>query len=395
MRLWLFVLVTSVSVACDNSSAPPIAAEIAVTPADTAIERQTSLQLTVTVRDSSGNIIPDAPIQWQSLHPSIATVSSTGLVHSEGPAGVAVILATIDLLGAQAEVLVLDSLLVARAKLPESAYAGAISGNVAYVGQTYVQSIRRANLPSRAFAQTVPVGDVPTEMAFNSTGTRLYVTNQYSSSISVINVGTNAVIDAIPVGNRPFEVIVEPGDSILWTGKIDSLYGIRLATKEIIARFQIGDVGNGVAIARDTLLYVSTHNSGTVVEVNLRTRTLGRTFSVGGVPQKLVVSPDGNELYIANESGYIQFWNLVSGTQIGSNLTLPAGAYGLARRATNGLLYATSAYFGGGYIYVIDPVARTLIHSSVVGGSTRHVVFTANGSVGIVPNEDGWVDFIK
>ena len=46
-------------------------------------------------------------------------------------------------------------------------------------------------------------------------------------------------------------------------------------------------------------------------------------------------------------------------------------------------------------IYVIDPVARTLIHSSVVGGSTRHVVFTANGSIGIVPNENGWVEFIR
>jgi YVTN family beta-propeller protein len=395
MRKWLLALITSVSVACDNSSAPPIAAEITVTPADTAIERLTSLQLTVTVRDSSGNIIPDAPVQWQSLNPTIATVSNTGLVHSEGPAGVADIIAVIDSLGGVAEVLVLDSLLVARAKLPESSYAGAISGNVAYVGQTYVQSIRRADLPSRAFAQPVTVGDTPTEMAFNSTGSRLYVTNQYSSSISVINVGTNAVIDAIPVGNRPFEVIVEPGDSILWTGKIDSLYGIRLATKEIIARFLIGDVGNGVAIARDTLLYVSTHNTGTVVEINLRTRTQGRTFSVGGVPQKLVVSPSGNELYIANESGYIQFWNLVAGTQIGSNLMLPSAAYGLARRATNGLLYATSASFGGGYLYVIDPVARTLVHSSVVGGGTRHITFNANGSVGIVPNEGGWVDFIR
>jgi DNA-binding beta-propeller fold protein YncE len=132
-----------------------------------------------------------------------------------------------------------------------------------------------------------------------------------------------------------------------------------------------------------------------VIEFNLRTRALGRTFAVGGVPQKIAVSPDGFTLYIANQSGYVQFWDLVSGLQIGSNLILPSAGYGLARRATNGYLYVTGAYFGGGYIYVIDPLARTIVHSAVVGGSTRHVVFTADGTIGIVPNENGWVDFIK
>jgi YVTN family beta-propeller protein len=287
-------------------------------------------------------------------------------------------------------------MLVTRTKLANRSYAAGISINgVAYISQSDLSSILRLNLQSHAVTDTITVGDTPTEMAFNSTGTRLYVTNQYSGSISVIDVASNTAVDAIPVGNRPFEVIVEPGDSILWTGKIDSLYGVRLATKKIIARFQIGDVGNGVVIAHDTLLYVSTHRTGTVVEINLRNRTQGRTFSVGGVPQKLVVSPGGDELYIANESGYIQFWDLSTGTQIGSNLALPAAAYGMARRPTNGLLYVTSAYFGGGYIYVVDPVTRTLVHSAVVGGSTRHVVFNGRGSVGIVPNEGGWVDFLK
>lgn len=287
-------------------------------------------------------------------------------------------------------------MLVARTKLANRSYAAGISINgVAYISQSDRSSILRLNLQSHAVTNTITVGDTPTEMAFNSTGTRLYVTNQYSGSISVIDVASNTAVDAIPVGNRPFEVIVEPGDSILWTGKIDSLYGVRLATKKIIARFEIGDVGNGVAIAHDTLLYVSTHSTGTVVEINLRNRTRGRTFSVGGVPQKLVVSPGGDELYIANESGYIQFWDLNTGTQIGSNLALPSAAYGMARRPTNGLLYVTSAYFGDGYIYVVDPVTRTLVHSAVVGGSTRHVVFNARGSVGIVPNEGGWVDFLK
>jgi hypothetical protein len=34
------------------------------------------------------------------------------------------------------------------------------------------------------------------------------------------------------------------------------------------------------------------------------------------------------------------------------------------------------------------------VHSAVLGGATRHVVFNADGS-GLVANENGWVDFLK
>jgi len=375
---------------------PGVATQVTVTPADTAIGKGATVQLTGTVRDGLGDPVPSAPIEWSSDNNAIATVSVTGLVRSEGPSGITTIRATSGTIWGTAQVTVLDSLLIARTKLAGRPYAAAISStNVAYVGQTDLSRVARANLPSQVFGASVTVGSVPTEIAFNSTGTRAYVTNQYSSTVSVVNVGTNSQIDAIPVGLRPFEIIVAPGDSILYVAKVDSVYGIRLSTKALIVRFAIPEVGNGVAIARDTLLYVSTHHGGTVVEFNLRTRAVGRTFAVGGVPQKLAVSPDGTELYIANESGYVQFWDLDTGLQIGTNLALPSAGYGMARRLTNGLLYVTSAYFGGGYIYVIDPVARTLVYSAIVGGSTRHVVFTADGSIGIVPNEAGWVDFLK
>jgi YVTN family beta-propeller protein len=376
---------------------PGAPTQITVAPTDTAILSGASVQLTATVRDAFGDPVPSAPIEWSSASIAVATVSSTGLVHSEGPTGITTIrAATTDSLSATATVTVLDSLLIARTKLAGRPYAAAISStDVAYVGQTDLSRVARANLPSQVFGSSVTVGSVPTEIAFNSTGTRAYVTNQYSSTVSVVDVASNMQIDTIPVANRPFEIIVAPGDSILYVANVSSVQGIRLATKEIIVEFGIPEVGNGVAIARDTLLYVSTHNGGTVVEFNLRTRALGRTFAVGGVPQKLALSPDGTELYIANEWGYVQFWDLDTGLQIGTNLALPAAAYGMARRPTNGLLYVTSAYFGGGYIYIIDPVARTLVYSAIVGGSTRHVVFTADGSVGLVPNESGWVDFLK
>src|SRR6267378_1351790 len=363
---------------------PGVATQVTVSPPDTAIASGANVQLTATGRDGLGDPVPGGSFQWSSTDSTKATVSSTGLVHSVGPAGDVTIAATSGTVSGTALVTVLDSMVVARTRLPGRPQGAAIFGNIAYVTQLDLARISRANLPSHAFTTSVTVGSIPTGIVFNSTGSRAYVTNQYGASVSIVNPATSTVADSIAVGNRPFEVLVAPGDSVLYVAKIDSVYGIRLSTKAIIARFAIPEVGNGIVVARDTLLYVSTHNGGTVVEFNLRTRVVGRTFAVGGVPQKLAVSPDGTELYIANESGYVQFWNLDTGLQIGSNLALLSTGYGMARRPTNGWLYVTSA---SGYLYVVDPTTRTLVYSAVVGGSTRHVVFTADGSIGLVANE--------
>ena len=370
---------------------------IVVIPQDTTVDPGDTVRFQARVYDQLGDSIPGATVVWETNNPGLVTMTSAGTARPIADrSGIASIIARSGPASNSAKLAVRDTTILGnRVSVAGTPYAAAISVNgVAYV-VTLGSQLWRADLPSQTFEPGATVGSVPTEVAFNSTGTLAYVTNQYSNDVSVVDVATDSAIDVIPVGNRPFEVIVEPGDSILWTGKIDSLYGIRLATKEIIARFYIGHVGNGIAIARDTLLYVSTHESGTVVEVNLKSRTLGRTFSVGGVPQKLALSADENTLYIANQAGYVQFWNLVSGVQDGTNLALPVGAaYGIARRPTTGKLYVTTAYFGGGAIFILDPVMRVFTNGVVTNGSTREVVFDSSG-LGLVPNENGWVDFIK
>lgn len=395
---WLaFVAVTAAALACDSATAPVlIPASMQMAPADTTIGQGETFQLRTVVYDTAGSPIPVRPAYtWTDS--TMISVSSAGVVRAIGDAGAVTITATLGILVQQARVQITDSLLGTRVPLAGQPYSAAISSTgVAYVSLGTANQLARADLPGQTFSPVVGTGNTPTEVAFNSTGTRAYVTNQYSSSVSVVNVATNTWIDTIPVTGRPFEILVAPGDSILYVANLDSVYGFRLATKAVVAQFAIPHVGNGMVVAHDTLLYVSTHNGGTVVEFNLRTRTVARTFAVGGVPQKLAVSADGNTLYIANEAGYVQFWNLIGGGQIGTNLLLPGSAgYGIARRASNGLLYVTTAYFGGGRIYIVDPVTRTLVRTIPVGGSTRRVVFNASGSIGFVPNENGWVDFLK
>jgi YVTN family beta-propeller protein len=285
-----------------------------------------------------------------------------------------------------------------RVNLVGQPYGAAISSTgVAYITLGSAAKLARANLPSEAFVPAVNVGSAPSEVAFNSTSSLAYVTNQLSHTVGIVEVASNLQIDTIPVNGDPFEVIVQPGDSIIYVStNVNRVYGIRLANKALVDSFPTPAIGNGMLI-RDTLLYVSTHTGGTVIEFNLRTRAVTRTFTVGGTPQKMAISPDGQFLYIANQAGYVQFWNRITGVQIGGNLMLTGPgdlAYGIALRPTTGKLYVTTAYFGGGRVYVVDPSTRTIVDTVTAGGSTRRVVFDAHG-VGFIPNEAGWVDFIN
>ncbi len=68
--------------------------------------------------------------------------------------------------------------------------------------------------------------------------------------------------------------------------------------------------------------------AGTAVEVNTVTRTIIRTYMTNGSPMGLGLSPAGTELYVSNESGYLQVWNISSGLQVKS-VPLAGPGFGL------------------------------------------------------------------
>ena len=90
----------------------------------------------------------------------------------------------------------------------------------------------------------------------------------------------------------------------------------------------------------------------------------------------------------------MQRWNLSTLQKTGFIPLPTGGGFGLARSPANGLLYVSTSYIGS-VVHVIDPVAGQIVRTIVVGGTPRYIAFTADGSVGIVPNEGGWVDYIK
>jgi YVTN family beta-propeller protein len=282
---------------------------------------------------------------------------------------------------------------VAHVPLASRTYAAAISSaGVVYVGQPDLARLVRADLPQTSFTGTVAVGNTPTEVAFNSSGTKAYVTNQFSQNVGVIDVATNTQTTTVPVSGNPFAVIVAPGDSMVYvTTTADSLFAIRASTNTIAHRLSLPIISNGFAI-HDSLLYVSTRDVGTVTVIGLKSNAILRTLTVGGLPQGIVVSPDGTQLYVANQTGDLQFWSIAGDSSVGVALLAGRG-FGLAQRPSDGKLYVTT--LEAGQVQIVDPTTHLILQSINVGGVPRRIAFDASGSIGVVANEGSWVDFLR
>ena len=375
-------------------------ASIVVTPNPISLITRAAVNLVAQARDVVNVPVAGVTFIYASSDTTRATVNSVGRVTARDSAGTAQVTVTAGGVSTQVPVTVMDSsYIAATTMLSDTPYGVAItSGGVAFITLLFAAQAARETLPAQTFGTRIPVGSVPTDVTFNNAGTRAYVANQFSQSISVIDVATNGTLPAISVSGDPFKVIVAPGDSILWvTTNRDSVYAIRLATGAVITRFATsGATAMGFA-ARDSLLWVATRAGGTVIEINMKTYTVVRTISLGGLTQDLVLSSNGQELYVANENGSVQFITLATGAF--TSLTLPGGGgFGMARRSNKNLLYVTSSYVttsGIGVIHVVDPVTRTVVQTIQAGGTPRRVAFNASGSIGIVANEGGWVDFLK
>ena len=262
------------------------------------------------------------------------------------------------------------------------------------ITQLDAATVARGTLSGHTLGTSIPVGAVPTDVTVDAAGTYAYVTNQFSSNIGVIDLGTNTQVASIPVSGDPFRVRLSPdGGSLFVTGNADSLFIIDVQSREITGRLGIGQDANGLALDRTgSRLYVSNQSDGTISEVDLTDNSLAGTINVGGHPQELVLSPGGTLLFVADETGSIQIWSLRDGRKRGS-IEVPGGAFAMAVSPDWRQLYVTSAQ--GGAIYLLDWKTGAVLETVATGGVPRRIGFSADGSLAVVANEGGWVDFIE
>ena len=141
------------------------------------------------------------------------------------------------------------------------------------------------------------------------------------------------------------------------------------------------------------LLYVSTFTGGTAVEVDTRTMTVGRTFVTGSKAQGVVVTRDGSELWVADEDlEKVDVFSLGTGALL---MSIPVGGnpWDIAITPDQQQVYAGLVFQGE--VVVIDRASRTVVRRIATGGAPRRIVFNKRGTIAVVPNEFGYITYIR
>jgi len=262
-----------------------------------------------------------------------------------------------------------------------------------FATRAYAATIERLDVRGLRSVSSVPVGCIPTRMAFDHWGRRLYVTNQFSDTISVVDVATNRRIREIAVQGDPAPLVLAPdGVTLYVTTHADQLHAIDLRTDRVNWSFPLPAASHHLTVhPNGRLLYVATRAAGSVIEIEMQTGKMVRTFVPGGQTQALAVEAHGAELYVANEAGGLDVVDLTTGT-VSASLQLDGPAFGLALSPDNAQLYV--GLVSSGLVQVVDRATLRVLRTIRTGGKPREIAFDPRGTTALIANEAGWVSVV-
>ncbi|HEV2670972.1 MAG TPA: hypothetical protein VGU74_07760 [Gemmatimonadales bacterium] len=239
--------------------------------------------------------------------------------------------------------------------------------------------------------RSIHVGAAPTRVVPARRGPLAYVTTQFAESVDIIDTGRGQQIAAIPMPGHALGAALAPdGRTLYVVTNQDRLLAIAVARRTVAATTPIPLACPHLAVhPSGRWIYVPCWRAAVVLEVDAHTLNVARRFEVGGAVQDVLVSSDGQTLYIANERGSLDAIHLATARR--SVVQLGTGALGLALSRDSAALFAS--LFMAGRVVVLRRVA--LCESAVIatGGRPQRFGVHTDGTV-LVANDAGWVDSI-
>ena len=352
------------------------------------VYQTTSKPAGVAYRNCHGLTPAGPPLVYSSADSQVVTLTPTQLVNGLTP-GTAVVTVSNGTLS--------DALSVTVRALPavtgNPTVTGTPFGIAASLSKVYVTVlgsawVSDADVSAPVFNMApIAVGSIPTDITFNSSGTKAYVTNQGGNSLGIIDVASRTQTATIAI-MAPFRVLLNAsGSRAFVTTGLDRLYVINTATNAILDSVILDGASNGLALSGDNRLYATVE--GRVHVINASSYDPIDLLVIGGVLQDIAVSPDDEALYIADENGQVRVWS-VPGDSLITSITVPS-AFGLELSPDKNLIYAG----GGASISIIERSTLKALKAFAVGGTVRRIAFTPDGQKAFVANQGGFVTVIE
>lgn len=346
-----------------------------------------------TLFDQAGQPIPGAAFIYVPSAPSVFSVSVTGLVTALGPNGSGTVTVSSGGVSDSIRVFVgpgLFGVLVARTPIAGAAYAAAVSAAGAFIISVPTTTIGvRGDLPSYDLGTIAGVAD-PLGVAINPAGTLGYFALRGTGSVAVLDLASNTLQTPLTgAAGEAFSVAVSADGQFVFVGATNQIYKFNAGSGALVDSAAFPLAIHLAVHPSQALLYAS--GGGGVAELDVATMAQTRTFPGYSQQQAVAVAPDGSELYLADEGArVVRAYNLTTGLAAAS-FTTSNGTFGLA--VTSSLVVATESV--NGLVEAFNRVSRTPAFTVTTTGVPRRPAFNAAGNVIVIPNEGGWVDFIR
>lgn len=369
--------------------------QVLLRPGDTTITEGRSFQYRFKIVDSLGDSIRYLPLAFTSDDPLAVQVTSGGLVTgtSGGPETVT---ASHLALSGVATVTVQDTNVVKRLPLGNAPYGVGAAKGLVYVAPIIGTSVFRIGLPAGSLADSIPVGNGnPAELALDSAGDTVFVTKRAANILGILSVAADSQVDSLPVPGEPYAVLLGSGrTAFIGTASAGQVYKADLSTRKLTDSLAIATSAIHMAMgAGDSLIYVALTGLNSVEEVRASTMAVKRTFSaVASTIQDVATSPDGAELYVADETGSaLHVITISSGGT--TSVQTRGGTFGVTMSPDGQTIVVGTV---AGFVYFLDRSTHAVKHRVWIGGTPRLLRVDATTGLTVVANEgSSEVDIVR
>ncbi len=149
-------------------------------------------------------------------------------------------------------------------------------------------------------AKRIPMGKLPSHMAFSADSSTAFITRQGTNQVSAIDLATQTVKWTMPVGKLPAGIMMTDDDKYLLVGIMGSDYVevIDWRTQKTVKKIKAGEgTHNFRAMGDKRHIFVSSRVASMITIIDQQTMTNVGTINVPGGPDCMEVSADGKTLW--------------------------------------------------------------------------------------------------
>jgi YVTN family beta-propeller protein len=205
-----------------------------------------------------------------------------------------------------------------------------------------------------AILARIPVGDSPDGLIYDQTDHKVFVADEAGKHDAVIDARTQKRIAEIPLGGDAGDIEYDAGSHhiLAVVATLNQLVTIDPVTGTIIARAALPGCQGGQDLVLDKqqrLAFVDCTDNATLLMVDLASKRVISTQSVGNNPDLMALDSGWHYLYVASESGVVSVFDEHGRTftKLNEGFVDPGGAHTIAVDQKTHYIYLPLENVGG------------------------------------------------